>query len=424
MSPVLPSASVLGARAFAALAGLNRFSDEPGKLTRLYLSPAHRQAAEFTKGAMEVAGLTAFIDAAGSVQGRREGPRPGLPAVVIGSHIDTVRDGGRYDGNLGVIAGILAAQAIRDAGIVLPFALEVVAFGDEETVRFPTSLSTSSALAGHYDAAWLDSRDADGVVLRDALVAFGGDPAGIAALARPPGAIRAYLEVHIEQGPVLEAEGEAVGIVTTINAQCRARVRVTGEAGHAGTVPMALRKDALTAAAEMALALEAIAVAHDQAVGTVGVFRPDPGATNVVPGAVEFTIDFRAPLGETVTAMEAAIRARFGEIAARRGVGLEIVPYSREEATPMAAELQEALAAGIARTGSNLSARRLPSGAGHDAMAMARICPAAMLFVRCEKGISHSPLEAMSELDAGIAVRVMIETVLELARRDGAAIPG
>lgn len=419
MTTPLPSPAVLGARAFAALAGINRFSDEPGKITRLYLSPSHRQAAEYVKGAMEVSGLTAFIDAAGSVQGRREGVAPGLPAVLIGSHIDTVRDGGRFDGNLGVVAGILAAQAIRDAGIALPFALEVVAFGDEETVRFPTSLSTSSALIGHYDPAWLDSRDADGVVLRDALVAFGGDPAGIAALARKPGSIKAYLEVHIEQGPVLEVENEAVGIVTAINAQSRARVRVSGEAGHAGTVPMKLRKDALTAAAEMALALEAIAGSHDQAVGTVGVFRPDPGATNVVPGAVDFTIDYRAPLSETVASMERQIQQRFGEIAERRGVELSITPYSREDATPMAADLQEALATGIARTGSNLSARRLPSGAGHDAMAMARLCPSAMLFVRCEKGISHSPLENMTELDAGIAIRVLIETVLELARREG-----
>ena len=419
MTTTLPSPAVLGARAFAALAGINRFSDEPGKITRLYLSPSHRQAAEYVKGAMEVAGLSAFIDAAGSVQGRREGATPGLPAVLIGSHIDTVRDGGRFDGNLGVVAGILAAQAIRDAGITLPFALEVVAFGDEETVRFPTSLSTSSALVGHYDPAWLESRDADGVVLRDALVAFGGDPAGIAALARKPGSVKAYLEVHIEQGPVLEVEGEAVGIVTAINAQSRAAVRVSGEAGHAGTVPMKLRKDALTAAAEMALALEEIAGAHDQAVGTVGVFRPDPGATNVVPGAVDFTIDYRAPAGATVASMERQIQQRFGEIAARRGVGLTITPYSREDATPMAAELQEALATGIARTGSNLSARRLPSGAGHDAMAMARLCPSAMLFVRCEKGISHSPLENMTELDAGIAIRVLIETILELARREG-----
>jgi len=418
MMTTLPSPAVLGARAFAALAGINRFSDEPGKLTRLYLSPSHRQAAEYVKGAMEVAGLTAFIDAAGSVQGRREGRSVGLPAVVIGSHIDTVRDGGRFDGALGVVAGILAAQAIRDAGITLPFALEVIAFGDEETVRFPTSLSTSAALTGRYDEAWLSVRDAEGVLLRDALVAFGGDPAGIAALARKPGSVKAYLEVHIEQGPVLEAEDEPVGIVTAIAAQGRAGVRVIGEAGHAGTVPMHLRKDALAAAAEMALAMESIALAHERAVGTVGVFRPDPGATNVVPGAVDFTIDYRAPEGATVAAMDAEIQRRFAAIAERRGVGLTITPYSRGDAVPMDDALQEAFATGIARTGSNLTARRLPSGAGHDAMEMAILCPAAMLFVRCEKGISHSPLEAMSERDAGLAIRVLIETILELASRE------
>lgn len=415
----LPSAAVLGARAFAALQGLNRFTDEPGKLTRLYLSPSHRQAAEWTKGAMEVAGLTAFIDAAGSVQGRREGPVPGGPSVIIGSHIDTVKDGGRFDGNLGVVAGILVAQALRDAGIALPFALEVIAFGDEENVRFPTHLSTSAALAGHYDPGWLEARDADGTRLTEALVAFGGDPSGVSGLARKRGAVKAYLELHIEQGPVLEVEDEPVGIVTAINAQRRARVCVTGEAGHAGTVPMNLRKDALTASAEMALALEAIAAAHEQAVGTVGVFRVDPGAANVVPGAVEFTVDFRSPSDETLASMDAAIRSRFGEIATRRGVGLEITLYTNARAVPMDSGLQDALAAGVARAGGNLVARRLPSGAAHDAMAMAALCPAAMLFVRNEKGISHSPLESMTEADAGIAIRVLLEAILELARREG-----
>ncbi|WP_439493344.1 allantoate amidohydrolase [Bosea sp. (in: a-proteobacteria)] len=419
MAASLPSAAVLGARAFAALEGLNRFSDEPGKLTRLYLSPAHRQAAEWTKGAMEVAGLTAFIDAAGSVQGRREGPVPGGPSVMIGSHIDTVKDGGRFDGNLGVVAGILVAQALRDAGIVLPFALEVVAFGDEENVRFPTHLSTSGALAGDYDPAWLEARDAEGVRLSDALLAFGGDPSGIAALARRRGSVTAYLELHIEQGPVLEVENEPVGIVTAINAQRKARIHVAGEAGHAGTVPMALRKDALTASAEMALAVEAIASAYEQAVGTVGVFQVNPGATNVVPGSVAFTIDIRCPRNEPLAAMAAAIEARFGEIAQRRGVGLTITPYARADAVPMDPALQDALSLGIARTGVNPAPRRLPSGAGHDAMAMAALCPSAMLFVRNEKGISHSPMEAMTEADAGIAIRALLETVLELARREG-----
>lgn len=415
MTMTTPSAATLGARAFALLDALARFSDEDGKLTRLYLSPSHRAAADQVRSWMEAAGLSAHLDAAGSVQGRMEGRTPGLPAVMIASHIDTVKDGGRYDGNLGVVAGLCVAEALRPHATRLPFALEVIAFGDEENVRFPTHFSTSVALASGYDMAQLSRQDADGVSLRDALVAFGCDPAGLAALRRPPGSVKAYLELHIEQGPVLEANGEAVGIVTAINAQIRARVRVTGEAGHAGTVPMRLRKDALTAAAEMALALEEIARVHPDAVGTVGVFRPEPGATNVVPAAVSFTIDFRAPKDDTLASMNLAVCDRFSEIATRRGVELAIEPYAHASATPMDGALQAALERGIARTGANIAARRLPSGAGHDAMVMAKLCPVAMLFVRNEKGVSHSPLENMTQDDAGIAIKVMLETVLDLA---------
>ncbi len=411
----LPSASQLGQRAFAMLADLNRFTDEPGKLTRLYLSPAHRQAAAHVLGLMGEAGLRAHIDAAGSVQGRIEGRTPGLPAIIIGSHIDTVKDAGAYDGNLGVVAGLLIADALRNRMATMPFALEVLAFGDEENVRFPTNLSTSAALSSGYEPAWLDACDADGVSVRRALADFGGDPEGLAALKRPDGSVAGYLELHIEQGPVLEAHDEVVGIVTAINAQMRARVRVTGEAGHAGTVPMNLRKDALAASAEMALALEAIVKDQPDAVGTVGVFRPEPGATNVVPGAVSFTVDFRAPSDATVKVIDQLVEAAFSAIAARRGVTVRFERYSRLSATPMASGLQAALERGIARTGANLAARRIPSGAAHDALTMASRFPAAMLFVRNERGISHSPLENMTEADAGTAIKVMLETVLTLA---------
>lgn len=417
MTSTLPSAAELGARAFRLLDELAAISDESGKLTRLYLSPSHRRAADLVQGWMRQAGLDASLDAAGSVQGRMEGQAPGLPALMVGSHIDTVRDGGRYDGNLGVVAGILVAEALKPRAASLPFAFEVVAFGDEENVRFPTNFSTSAALAVGYDARWLDATDAEGVKLRDALRAFGGDPEGLAALRRAPGSLVGYLELHIEQGPVLEAHDEPVGVVTAINAQIRARVRVTGEAGHAGTVPMRLRRDALAAAAEMALAMEAVAAAHPDAVGTVGVFRPEPGATNVIPSAVGFTVDFRAPRDDTLASMDGQLRERFAEIAQRRGVGLSIEPYAREKATPMDETLRQALERGVARSGANIAARRIPSGAGHDAMIMAKLCPSAMLFVRNEKGVSHSPLEAMTQEDAGIAVKVMLEAVLEMAAK-------
>ncbi len=415
MTASMPSAAELGARAFSILDDLARFTDEPGKLTRLYLSPAHRACADHVMALMREIGLESHLDAAGSVIGRMEGCSPGLPALMIGSHIDTVKDGGRYDGNLGVVAGLIVAEALKPLAARLPFALEVAAFGDEENVRFPTNFSTSMALASGYELAYLDARGQDGTRLADALRAFGGDPDGVSALKRAPGSLVGYLELHIEQGPVLEANGEAVGVVTAINAQMRARVRVDGEAGHAGTVPMRLRKDALAAAAEMALAVEAIASGQPDAVGTVGVFRPDPGATNVIPQAVDFTVDIRAPLDATVAAMDEAVRTRFAEIAARRGVGVRIEPYARLDATPMDEGLRQALARGVARTGANLAARPIPSGAGHDAMIMARLCPSAMLFVRCKGGVSHSPLESMTEEDAGIAVKAMLEAVLERA---------
>jgi allantoate deiminase len=417
MTLPLPAPAQLGARALALLDDLARFSDEPGKLTRLYLSPAHRQAAEHVMRLMRAAGLSAHVDAAGSVQGRMEGRTPGLPALIIASHIDTVKDAGRFDGNLGVVAGILVAEALGARAATLPFALEVIAFGDEENVRFPTNLSTACALAGTYQPRWLDARDSDGTSLAEALVAFGGNPAGIAGLARAKGSVLGYLELHIEQGPVLEAHDEPVGIVTAINAYIRARVRVSGVAGHAGTVPMKLRQDALAAAAEMVLSMEDIAHAHPDAVGTVGVIAADPGATNVVPGRADFTLDFRAPSDATLDSMDRQVEARFQAIAARRGVRVEIDRHTRIAATPMDASLQEALAEGIARSGANLPARRIPSGAGHDAMAMARLCPSAMLFVRCEGGISHNPAESMTASDAGIAIRVLLETVLALAER-------
>ncbi len=410
-----PAPQALGQRAFALLHELAAFTDEPGKMTRLYLSPAHRLAADWVKQRFELAGMSARIDPLGSVFGRYEGQGPGAPTLMLGSHIDTVKDAGIFDGNLGVIAGLMVVECLNAAGVRLPFALEVAAFGDEENVRFPTNLSTSQALAGTYDPAWLAGRDTDGISVADALVQFGGNPAKAATLARDPASLIGYLEVHIEQGPVLEAESEALGVVTAINAQRRARIHLKGEAGHAGTVPMHLRRDALAAACEMALALETIAARHPDAVGTVGMLSPDPGAANVIPGEARFSVDYRAPLSATVDAMEREVETAFAAIARRRGIDMSILPVSALGATPMSGALQAALAKGVTRAGANTTVRHLPSGAGHDAMAMSQICPSAMLFVRCAKGISHSPLESMTMDDAGLAVRALLETVLELA---------
>jgi allantoate deiminase len=402
----------LGRRAMALIDELARYTDDPGRLTRLYLSPAHRAAAEATRAMMRAAGLAAKIDAAGTVVGRREGPEPGRPAILIGSHIDTVVDAGRYDGTLGVALGIVAAEVLRDENVPCP--IEVLAFGDEENVRFPTSLSTSSALAGRYREAWLAGTDAAGIPLRDALRAFGGDPEGIPALARDPTAYRGYLEVHIEQGPVLEAEDLPVGVVSAINGVTRARAHLTGEAGHAGTVPMPLRRDALAAAAEMIGVVERIGGTRTDTVATVGVAHVQPGAINVIPARVDFTIDARAPDDVVRHTMVRDLLAECQAVAARRGVSLSVEPFMDSPATAMAPDLVAALEDAVRSVG--LPLLRLPSGAGHDAVAIANFCPAAMLFVRCKGGVSHNPAESISVEDADIAARVLIEAVRRLAR--------
>ncbi|GJD51857.1 N-carbamoyl-L-amino acid hydrolase [Methylobacterium crusticola] len=403
----------LGARVMALIDDLARHTDEPGRLTRLYLSPAHRATAEAVLGLMRAAGLSARIDAVGNVVGRREGREPGLPALVLGSHIDSVVDAGRYDGPLGVVGGLVAAQEIIARGAVLPFALEVVAFGDEENVRFPTSLSTSKAWAGQYRPEWLEGRDAGATRLRDALVAFGGDPDGIPALARSPRDVVGYLEIHIEQGPALEAAGQPVGVVTGIVGLTRARCTVTGEANHAGTVPMGMRRDALAAAAEMALAVERLGEGVPGAVATVGSLAVTPGAVNVIAGRVDFTLDVRAPEDGARRALVAAIDAACRVIAGRRGVGYSAEIYMDNRAVDLDPGLRACLDAAARRHG--FAPLRLASGATHDAVSMAALGPAAMLFVRCRGGISHNPAESITLEDADAATRVLLDAVLALA---------
>ena len=407
-----PGETSAGARAMALVDALARHTDEPGRLTRLYLSPAHRATAEATLGMMREAGLEARIDAVGNVIGRREGRERGAPALIIGSHLDSVVDAGRFDGPLGVVAGIVAAEALAREG-ALPFAIEVAAFGDEENVRFPTNLSTSYALAGRYRPEWLDARDGDGVALRDALLAFGGDPDAVAALARRREDVVGYLEVHIEQGPLLEAKDLAVGIVSAIAGITRARALVKGEAGHAGTVPMAMRRDALAAAAEMIAAIERIGSRRADTVATVGAAKVAPGAINVIAGEVAFTIDARAP--EDIAAQghgrgDRARAARHRRTARGRPLDRSLHGLARDRHGPgLAAILEEAAKA------LGVPAMRLASGAGHDAVAMATLCPVAMLFVRCKGGVSHNPAELIAEADADVAVRVLIEAVRRLA---------
>lgn len=396
-----------GPALMARLDELARFSDEPETLTRLYLTPAHKAAALQVQRWMTEAGMTAAIDAVGNVVGRYEATEPDRPALLLGSHIDTVRNAGRYDGNLGVLAAIEAVATLHAAGERLPFAIEVLAFGDEEGVRFPVTLTGSRAIAGTVDPGVLDAADQDGITLRDALRAFGCDPDQIPFLRRRGGTALAYVELHIEQGPVLEAEGLPVGVVTAINGASRFTVEVLGMAGHAGTVPMHLRQDALAAAAEMVLQVEREARAARDIVATVGRLEVRPGAVNVIPGSVTFTIDARSPRDAARHDVVAHLRDDLAAVARLRGVKVRVERSYEEPAATCHPALIQQLENAVARAG--IRPRRLPSGAGHDGLAMVALCPIAMLFVRCKGGVSHNPAESITAEDADIATAVLLD---------------
>ena len=394
------------------LAGL---SSDAEALTRLYLTSAHKDAITLVSGWMAEAGMTVEIDAAATVVGRYPATVPGAKTLILGSHIDTVRNAGRFDGALGVAAAIAAVAALHAAGRRLPFAIEVVAFGDEEGMRFPVTLTGSHALAGTFDPVSLMARDADDITLAEALASFGCDPAGIAGLGRDPSDLLGYIEVHIEQGPVLETEDLPVGIVSAIAGASRLAVTLTGQAGHAGTVPMRLRRDALAAAAEMTLAVERVAIETPDLVATVGRLDLHPGAVNVIPGRVAFTLDVRSPYDPVRHNAVELLRQRFSDIAIRRGLHLHIASTYDEAAAPCAPWLIEAWTAAVARLG--LRPLELPSGAGHDGLAMASLCPIGMLFVRCADGISHNPAESVTAADAAVAVATLRALLDELAAR-------
>jgi allantoate deiminase len=401
--------------AMARLDALAAFTDEPGRLTRLFLTPSHKAAAEQVAAWMREAGMAVEIDAAANVVGRYAGTDPAAPAMLLGSHIDTVRKAGRYDGTLGVVVAIEAVAALHRRGERLANPIEVLAFGDEEGVRFPVTLTGSRAVAGAFDPADLAAADGEGVTVRDALAAFGCDPARVGSCARRPADVLAYVEVHIEQGPVLEREGLPLGIVTAINGASRYRVAVYGATGHAGTVPMALRRDALAAAAEMMLAIEARAREEADLVATVGEIAAGPGAVNVIPGAVTFSLDLRAPDDAQRRRAGADILVAIETIAARRGVGVEIVRTHEAAAVACDPDLIARLAAAVEACG--MRVRLLPSGAGHDAMAIAALCPVGMLFVRCTGGISHNPTESIRPEDADAAIRVLVAFLTNLSGR-------
>jgi allantoate deiminase len=394
-------------RLMARLEDFAAFTDEPGQLTRLYLSPSYRAACERFAQWAEALGMEPEIDAAGNVHGRYEARTKRAPVLMIGSHIDTVRDAGRYDGNLGALAALSVVEQFHAAGERLDFAIDVVAFGDEEGVRFPTTMTGSRALTGTVPQTCLIARDKQGVTLKDALIAFGGDPEKIFQL-RARG-INAFIELHIEQGPVLEAEGLAIGTVAAINGATRIAATVHGLAGHAGAVPMGLRQDALAAAAEMILAIEARARLESDIVATVGRLDAEPGAVNVIPGLVRFSIDVRAPRDEWRRRAISDIVSALQQIAKRRNVQLLLA--QTHDAPAYVCDPR--IIAGFDRATEAIGHKsfHLPSGAGHDTMTMGQICPAGMLFVRCKGGISHNPAESITLEDCDVALAALTRFV-------------
>ncbi len=416
MTQAVANETILTGEAIARrIDDLATLSDDPECLTRLTLRPAHRKAAGRVSQWMREAGLDVRIDGLGTVVGRYASADPGAPTLLIGSHIDTVRDAGRYDGNFGVIAGIAALDEINRTGVKLPFDIEVLAFGDEEGVRFASTLTGSRAAAGVFNPAALDDLDATGQSRREALLSFGVDPDHAEGEARNPARTIGYVELHIEQGPILEANNLPIGIVTAINGGIRAEIEARGESGHAGTQPMNMRRDALTATAELMLAVEAIARAQTHVVATVGRVEALRGATNTIPGHVRMSLDIRSPDDSLRNAAMLDVRSAMARIGAARGVSFKLETNYEMPATPCDLTLMSQLEESIRRLGQ--TPFYLPSGAGHDAMSFRGILPVAMIFTRCRAGISHNPLEFASPADMEVSTRVLYDFILSLGKQ-------
>lgn len=405
---------VAAQRVMARCDALAEISETPGQLTRVYLSAEHQQANRLVGEWMTAAGMHSRTDSVGNVCGRYEGRDPSAPALLLGSHLDSVRNAGRYDGPLGVLTAIEVVAYLHQNGIRLPMAVEVVGFADEEGTRFGITLLGSRGLTGTWPPEWLQRTDAQGISVASAMREAGLDPLNIAQSRRALSDFCAYLELHIEQGPCLQTAGLPLGVVTAINGARRLNCRFTGCAGHAGTVPMGQRHDALTAAAEWILAVENITTARgSHQVATVGYIDALPGAVNVIPGQVNVSLDVRGPRDEQLNALLAELLEKGTEIATRRGLTFDAEQFYAINATSCDESLQQRLNRSVTQLQG--TPMLLPSGAGHDAIAIAECWPVGMLFVRCKDGISHHPLESVTVSDVAVATQAYINTVLSFA---------
>ena len=392
------------------LAELGKFSEAGPGLTRRPFTPEHKKANALIRNWMAKAGLAVRLDAAGTLVGRKPGPK-GCKTFLLGSHQDSIKNGGQYDGMLGIALPIYVLELIKD--IDLPYTIEILAFADEEGVRFPTALMGPRVLAGTFDEADLALTDKDGIALNDALADFGGSPTGLKDAKRNPEEILGYLEVHIEQGPVLEDADKAVGIVTAICGIERWSVALSGQAAHAGTTPMQLRQDAFAGAAEVALMIEDICRKTEDMVGTVGHINVLPNVVNAIPGATEFSVELRASDDQTRTKVGEYVTQKITEIAEKRKLNHGINKTYAQKAVPCDDSLSDLLENSVKIV--DAAPMRLMSGATHDASAMSDLCPVAMLFVRCTNGLSHHPDEAITSEDCTTALEVVRHFLVSLA---------
>ncbi len=400
------------------IATLARISEHPEFLLRRSYTGAMHEANALVGGWMQQTGMSVRLDHSGNLIGQYAAADPAAPTFIFGSHLDTVREAGAYDGPLGVLLALAVVERLNAQHICLPFHIEIIAFADEEGLRWGTAYLGSKAVAGTFDSRYLARIDADGFDLAGAMRTFGADPAHIADDRHDHTRVIGYCEAHIEQGPVLEAHDLPVGIVSAIAGQSRFALAFDGLAGHAGTVPMVLRQDALCAAAEFVLAVEALARSTPGLVATVGHLMVKPDASNVIPAHAALSLDVRHADDSTRQAACDTLRERMREITEARRLTHTWETVQETGAVACDPRLMDALTSAVAATG--IKPFHLASGAGHDAVAMAELTPVAMLFVRCAGGISHNPAESVEEHDVAVAIDVLTHFIKRMAAEHGA----
>ena len=414
--PVISNAAA--SRIMPRIEELAGISESDHFLSRRFASEEHRRANTLVAGWMQAAGMDVREDAIGNVIGRYSSagetanPATKTQAILLGSHLDTVIDGGRFDGMLGVLSALACVETLVEKKIHLPYALEVIGFADEEGVRYQSTYLGSRAVTGDFDTAVFKRTDNQGILFTDALKDFGSDSNNIPPAKRDPEDFLAYLELHIEQGPVLEHEDQAVGVVTGIAGATRLTVSLSGLAGHAGTVPMNLRQDALAAAAQCIAVVEKLCSTSAGLVGTVGRIDAQPGAGNVIPGFVEFSVDIRALGDELRHRTVEAVTREMTELCASRNIKIAIDKLHEAHTVTCDDEIVRSMGEALADEG--MRDLSMPSGAGHDAAAMAAITPVGMLFVRCAGGVSHHPAESVTPSDAVAGANVLMRSVIKL----------